>query len=163
MGGALYNTCIPYRLVQPLDELWKLVYQDMQIEVSLFTPNRHCPERQLLYLSLLFINYMYPALPHSKNFFLNHPVEHWATELFSNVWLTSQGNYPLNLLPQYFPCWIDEYISLDSPRKILENTAKSWKFLSQHHDHVFALSIQWFCIESAWDIKVSLKISPLST
>ena len=37
----------------------------------------------------------------------------------SNIWLTSQGNYPLNLLPRYFLAEMNPNISLDSPSKIL--------------------------------------------
>ena len=46
----------------------------------------------------------------------------------SNIWLTLQGNYPLNLLPPYFPCW-NELIQISWFNQ--ENTVavKSWRFL----------------------------------
>ena len=45
-----------------------------------------------------------------------------------NIWLTSQGNYPLNRLPQYFTCW-NELIHISWFTQ--ENTVavKSWRFL----------------------------------
>ncbi len=46
----------------------------------------------------------------------------------SNIWLISQGNYPLNLLPQYVPCQ-NELIHISWFTQ--ENTlvVKSWQFL----------------------------------
>ncbi len=109
--------------------------------------------------------------------FLSHPVEQWATELFSfscvscrvsnwktiiqlntglfgrnippwkdmAIWLPSQGNYPLNLHPQYFPCWNDLiHISLVSPRKILWRQNHEDSFIGQGIS--FAAPWPWICL-----------------
>ena len=78
----------------------------------------------------------------------------------SNIWLTSQGNYPLNLLPQYFPCW-NELIHISWFTQ--ENTvvAKSWKFLHWTRNFfcsTVTMDLPWPLMIFYWECNVCLQV-----
>ena len=83
---------------------------------------------QQYYTAMIHNSYAYAAthnVMHSKKIFLNHSVEHWATERFS------------------FSC---VSCRIYCGGKIMKIHSLDKEFLLQHRDHEFFFSIQWFLL-----------------